>query len=325
MPKPNRSLYLGGSDAAALLGLDRWRSAHDVYLAKTVPDGPEREQNEAMYFGTLLEKVVRKEYTKRTGRKVRPATVRHPEHRFIAGHVDGLGDALLEVKVARDGSDWGENGDDSITAIPAHYRPQLAHYCIASGLDKVDVAALIRGQELRIYQDIPRPRWADDLLAEEVRFWEEHVVPRIPPELDGSDGAGRMLRKRFPVDDGSELIALPEQYPLIEQLRMAKQNTTQAERTEAQLTQLIQAAMGDASYLLGPNVKISWKKAKDGELVNWKDYAGSLEELLRGTLTEALRPTDQLDALKDIYTSPRPGTRRFLVSFTDPELKGEPQ
>ncbi len=323
--KINRSKYIGGSDAAALLGLDRWKSRHDVFLDK-IGEGTQRDQNEAMFWGATLEAVVRREYVRRTGRKVRPGSVQHPVHKFIRGHVDGKGDTLLEVKTARDGTDWGEDGDSSITAIPAYYRPQLAHYMLASGADTADVAVLIRGQELRIYKDIERPRWADDLLDEEVAFWENNVIPRIPPELDGSEGAGRLLRKQFPVDDGSELIALPEQYQIIDALRLARHATAQAQATEAQLTQAIQAAMGEASYLLGPNVKISWKRAKDGEVVNWKDYAGSLEDMIRmdAELREA-QPPEELGTLKDIYTSPRPGSRRFLVSFTDPELKGDTQ
>lgn len=329
--KIDRSKYLGGSDAAAIIGVDRFKTVHDVYLDK-LGQGTERDQNEAMFWGSTLEAVVRKEYRKRTGRYVRPRTVRHPDHPFIAGHVDGEGDALLEVKVARDGADWGPDGESDITAIPVYYRPQLVHYMLASGRDSADMAVLVRGQELRIYPDIPKPRWADDLLAEEVRFWNDHVLAGVPPEIDGSEGAGRMLRKRFPVDDGSELVALPEQYPLLEALRLARQNAEQATANERSLEQAIQAAMGEASYLLGPNVKISWKKPKDSVIVDWKGYAESLEKAVQIEL-EALERGDQavtslplelhtiegLDTLKSLYTSTRPGSRRFLVHFTEAE------
>jgi putative phage-type endonuclease len=314
----NRSKYLGGSDAAAILGLDRYRSPHDVYLDK-IGEGTPRQDNEAMLWGRNLEAIVRKEYIRRTGRRVRPGVVRHLDHPFIRGHVDGRGDALLEVKVARDDRDWGEDGDSSITAIPAYYRPQLAHYLIASGKSTIDVAALIRGQELRIYPDIPKPAWADALLAEEVRFWNENVLERIPPELDGSDGAGRMLRKQFPVDDGSELIALPEQYELLEAYRLARLNAEQAEVAEARIAQAIQKAMGNASYLLAPGVRISWKKAKDGVTVDWKRYAESLEKVVDDNLVRKLAV--DLDTLKSLYTSPREGSRRWLPKFDDPQIE----
>ena len=277
----DRRKYLGGSDAAAILGLDRYRSRHDVWLDKT-GQGTPREQNEAMYFGTILEKTIRREYIKRTGRKVRVGAIRHPQHPFVAGHVDGKGDALLEIKVARDGADWGDDGSSDIESVPAYYRPQLAHYMLAAGSDKIDVAALIRGQELRIYPDIPKPAWADDLLLEEIDFWHNNVLANIPPELDGSEGASRMLRRRYPIDDGAELIALPEQYPLLEQYRLARLNVEQAEAMERQLAQVIQDAMGEASYLYAPGVKISWKKAKDAEIVDWRLYAESLERDVAG-------------------------------------------
>ena len=150
----------------------------------------------------------------------------------------------------------------------------------AAQVEKADYAVLIRGQELRIYRDIPRPAWADDLLAEEIDFWNGNVLAGVPPELDGSEGASRMLRRRFPFDTGDELIALPEQYPLLEELRLAKQNVDQAEEAERRASQLIQAAMGPSSYLYAPGVKISWKKAKDADVTDWKLYATSLEKLV---------------------------------------------
>lgn len=318
-----RSDYIGGSDAAAIVGLDRWRSAHDVYLDK-IGSGSETPMNERMEWGTILEAPIRAQYRRRTGRRVKPAFVQHPELGYIAGHVDGEGDALLEVKTGDDTRDWGEVdpesrlGEPSIESIPVWYRPQVVHYQIASGRDRADVVALLRGHDFRMYLDIPRPAWAEDLLAEEVSFWTNHVIPRTPPEPDGSAGSGRLLRTRHPVDDGSELVALPHQYDLLDRFRRVQDNKAQAEAEEERLKQTIQAAMGEASYLLAPGVRISWKRSRDGIETDWQNYAGHLEALLAGSV--GYNP--DFDIIRGLYDTRRPGSRRFLVRFLDPEPAG---
>ena len=62
---------IGGSDAAAIMGLSPWRTAMDVWLEKTGEFTRDDEENEQMYWGTVLEAVVAEEFTRRTGLKTR--------------------------------------------------------------------------------------------------------------------------------------------------------------------------------------------------------------------------------------------------------------
>jgi predicted phage-related endonuclease len=52
-----RKNYLGGTDLAAICGLNPYRTALDVYLDKTSEDIA-YETNSAMHWGTLLEDVI---------------------------------------------------------------------------------------------------------------------------------------------------------------------------------------------------------------------------------------------------------------------------
>ena len=77
------------------------------------------------------------------------------------------------------------------------------------GRDWVDLAVLIGGQQFlvtRVHRD-------DELIATlidiERRFWEEHVVPRIPPEPDGHDVDMRVLASLYPESDPDSIVALP--------------------------------------------------------------------------------------------------------------------
>ena len=65
-----RKRGIGGSDAAAVAGLNPWKSPMAVWLEKTGRVEPE-EPGEAAYWGTVLEDVVAKEFSLRTGIKVR--------------------------------------------------------------------------------------------------------------------------------------------------------------------------------------------------------------------------------------------------------------
>ena len=66
---------IGGSDAAAIVGLDRYRSPFDVYADKL---GLKKEQpdNEAMRQGRDLEEYVASRFCEQTGKKVRRRNAR---------------------------------------------------------------------------------------------------------------------------------------------------------------------------------------------------------------------------------------------------------
>lgn len=73
---------IGGSDVSAIAGLNKWKSAVQVFFEKTQAIEKEDVQSESAYFGNVLEEVVAKEFSKRTDLKVqrRNAIWQHPEY-----------------------------------------------------------------------------------------------------------------------------------------------------------------------------------------------------------------------------------------------------
>ena len=61
---------IGGSDAAAALGLSPWKSPLELWEEKAMGKTQPRQENDAMIFGRLLEPIVREEFVRRTGYKV---------------------------------------------------------------------------------------------------------------------------------------------------------------------------------------------------------------------------------------------------------------
>ena len=89
-----RKLYIGGSDVGSILGYNSFNSAIDVFNAKI--DGKESISNTQMYWGNVLEPVIRNEFDSLlqhyTDLYIRSPdnTKYHKNYNFLAGNVDGL-------------------------------------------------------------------------------------------------------------------------------------------------------------------------------------------------------------------------------------------
>ena len=66
-----RRMGIGGSDVSVIAGINPYKSVHQLWLEKTGQIEPEDVENDYTHFGNVLEPIVRKEFTERTGKKVR--------------------------------------------------------------------------------------------------------------------------------------------------------------------------------------------------------------------------------------------------------------
>lgn len=170
---------LGGSDAAAVAGLNPYAGPWSVWADKVGLDVPEREVSEAMRWGTLLEPVIVSEAAERFGLDVAPSPglVGHPEREWQLATPDGLvgDDALIEVKSvgARQEDAW-ESGP------PDMYWTQGLHYCAVTGRATVHFVALVGGQRLVHHPVVYTPADVDALVKLEADFWQ-HVLDETPP------------------------------------------------------------------------------------------------------------------------------------------------
>ena len=125
-----RKKGIGGSDASVVCGISRYKSPVELWLDKT-DQIQSAEAGEAAYWGTLLESVVRTEFSKRTGIEVQCVNqlLQSEDHPFMLANLDGIcehpeyGTCIFEAKTAS-AYKVGEWDD----AIPDEYALQLAHY-----------------------------------------------------------------------------------------------------------------------------------------------------------------------------------------------------
>lgn len=181
-----RKLGIGGSDVAGITGLSKWASPLSVYMDKT-GQAPDKEENEAMYWGNVLETVVASEFMRRTGKKVQtyPYLMQSKQYPFMLANVDRLlvdEAAGLECKTA--GVSTGKEWDDD--SIPEAYMLQCYHYMIVTGLKKWYVAVLIGGNNFQIRELVWDQEIADKVIQIESDFWKM-VEERTPPAAGGCD------------------------------------------------------------------------------------------------------------------------------------------
>ncbi len=240
-----RKRGIGGSDAAAVAGLNPWKSPVAVWLEKTGQVEPEK-LGEAAYWGTVLEDIVAQEFTKRTGFKVRRrnAILQHHEYPWMIANVDRLvvGDnAGLECKTtsAFNAKEWEQD------EVPAQYLVQVQHYMAVTGYSAWWLAVLIGGNTF-IYKKIERDNELIQQLIEiEKDFWENHVVAGIPPEMDGSTASTELLKRMYPEGKPNTINLPSEAGELIETLDLLNEELKALEIRKAECENRLKAMLGE--------------------------------------------------------------------------------
>ena len=82
-----RTKGIGGSDVSVIAGVNPFRSIFQLWLEKTGQVEPEETENDNTHFGNVLEPVVKREFSKRTGLKVRAkrALLQSEEYMAVTG------------------------------------------------------------------------------------------------------------------------------------------------------------------------------------------------------------------------------------------------
>lgn len=193
-----RRTGIGGSDVAAILGLDKYRGPRRVYEDK---HGHTEPENRFMRFGHRMEPVIAAEFEDETGLKTAmpPGTLVHIEHEWARANVDrfvlgdgGLVVAPLECKnkseyAGREWEDQEEAPDGA--ALQAHW------YTAVGGWSHSYVAAVIGGNRLKVF----RQERDQGLIEELFRFcgeWHQrHIVEGFPPAVDGLESTKDLLAR----------------------------------------------------------------------------------------------------------------------------------
>lgn len=183
-----RRTGIGGSDAAAVLGVSEFDEGPlDIYLQK-IGAVPPKEDTPPMQRGRALEPIIAGIYTEQTGRKVRrQPMLRLKDQPWVIANIDrqiirsgGEGEtSILEIKAP---------GLQSFQRVRMYgltddYIIQVQHYLAVLGYENADI--ILHNAER--WQPLIFTVQRDDELIEQIleaeeRFWKDHVLPKVPPE-----------------------------------------------------------------------------------------------------------------------------------------------
>ena len=259
-----RQKGIGGSDVGAILGVNKWKTAFQVYLDKTEEIVQVDEPSEVAYWGTELEDMVAREFSKRTGKKVRRDTTHFvsKEYPFMVANIDRrvVGEnAILECKTV---NQWGAKeweGDE----IPPSYLLQVQHYLYVTGAEKGYIAALIGGQRF-IWKEVAKDEELIKIIIDaESEFWNM-VVNKTPPALDGSSAAEQYINKRFnEADTELDEVALYAQHEeLIEEYKVLKEKSKELNTRIKEIENNLKLELGEHESGYVSNYRVNWKNVK---------------------------------------------------------------
>lgn len=203
---------IGGSDVSIIAGLNKYKSIYELWQEKIGEVDLKETESEMAYWGTVLENVVKQEFMKRTGLKVRAKNMilQHEKYSFMIADVDGVvrdeeGDlCIFEAKTAIEYKKeaWEEG-------VPEEYQLQVQHYLAVTVYKKAYVAALVGGNKFYLKEIQRDEEMIELIIAMEEKFWQ-CVIEKKMPEPDGSDQTGEWLDNYYKKVEKSKIL-LPEE------------------------------------------------------------------------------------------------------------------
>lgn len=202
--KELRSHYIGGSDAAAVVGLNPFSSRYSLWAEKT-GKVPGFEGNLATEVGTFLEDFVAKKFEAETGKKVRRANMSflNSAYPWAIANIDReiVGeDAGLEIKTTSELNLKKFKGGE----YPANYYAQMVHYLAVTGKQRWYLAVLIGNREFKWFVLERDEAEIAALMEAEEEFWALVKADKAP-EADGMTATSEALKAMYPQSEDSSV------------------------------------------------------------------------------------------------------------------------
>lgn len=256
----HRRRTIGGSDAAAIVGLSRWATPLTVYMDKKGLS-PDKPDNIAMRIGRELEETVARLWSEETGKKCqrRNAILVNPAYPFAHANVDRwvVGEnAGLECKTTSEMNMKVFRGNE----YPANYYVQCMHYMMVTGADRWYLAVLVGNREFYTFVIERDEEEIAALMEQERAFYENYLLPGVMPAPSGSAQDGAALGTLYADEDNeADAVDLTDMRDCFEAYIAANAQKALCERIIDKAKQDIEARLGNASTGFCRGHKVTWK------------------------------------------------------------------
>ncbi|PWI09742.1 endonuclease [Streptomyces sp. NWU339] len=300
---------VGGSDVAAILGLDKYRGPRHIFEVKHGrPIESSAALSEYAEIGHDIEDFIAYLFTKRTGIPAvqTPGMLANIERPWMRSNVDryaldpetGAVVAPVELKnrSAYQLDDW-EDGVPDAPALQVHWNMAVGGWPYGWAV------ALVGGNTLKFHR-IER----DDELIETLidvcgRWYQRHIVEGFPPSADGLEATKQLLGRLWEVKAG-EVVDVPldkarklrkRRASLVEQIKALEDERTTVEN-EMRL-------INEAAEVVQVGNKVAWSNKQNGTFAEKRFREKHPDVAAQFVKTVEVLDVDRLKAERpDLYT-----------------------
>lgn len=282
-----RKKGIGGSDIAAICGLNPYASTLSVWFDKTREGIRADEENIPAEIGLILEDYLEKKFKKKFkelyGEDIEllkiPYILAHDDYDFCRCTLDrytmreGI---FIPVEYKTAGEYQKEKWKEE--EIPEQYYLQVQWQIFITGAPYAYVGFLI-GNRVFDIRLIPRnDKVIDMMLKRTCDFWNNFVLKNVMPAPDGSEASGEVLKAIYGMETGGKVLKPTEEEDnqLCSVAVDAKEWNDKKKEADKELTrakQIIMSIMKDAEVAYIDMKKITHKTMhRDGYTVGPKDF-----------------------------------------------------
>lgn len=274
---PDRSLFLGGSDAAAVMGVSPYCTPVELWMQKTgrAPrQAVDAAQQKRFDRGHKLEPFIRDmviDKLRAEGNTVElvacNARYVDPEHPFLSCEIDFElllngehvnCDAKSVTGFAR--KKWGEEDTED---VPIEYAAQFMHGLMVTGRRTCLVAALRSFDDVDIYWTRRDEETIDAMRPKLISFWLDHVQADVSPDTWRFTD----IKLLFPTDNGQAVEARDDIRDKVQQLREVKARIKEFEEAEEALKfEIVDFISPNARLTFAGEDIATWKGQNDTRL-----------------------------------------------------------
>ena len=265
----DRLKHIGGSDAAAILGVSPYHTPVELWMLKTgrMVETIDAAQQKRFDRGHKLEPFIRDmviDKLRGQGHDVELIACNNrfhdPQYSWLSVEIDFElmldgehinCDAKSVSGFAR--KKWGEEDTED---VPIEYAAQFMTGLMVTGKNKCLVAALRGFDDVDIYWTLRDDETIAAMREKIVLFWEGHVLMDVAPDPYTFDD----VKLLFPCDDGSDVDSTEEIYSKVKQLQSVKSQISALEEREETLKI-------DIAEFISPHAILKWNSK---QIASWK-------------------------------------------------------
>lgn len=256
-----RNMYLGGSDAGAVIGMNPFKSSYSLWMEKTGRI-PGFEGNLATEVGAFLEDFVAKKFEEQEGKRVKRqnATLVNDSYPFACANVDRVivgENAILECKTTSSVPNMKKirNGE-----FPDTWYCQCLHYLAVGKYDRAYLAVLVSNTDFRVFILDRDEDEIAALMVAECNFWDK-VVHDEPPEVDGAQSTTDAIETFYHESNDDECSLTAYESDLRQYAELGGQIKAMKELQDG-FANRIKSFMGECGSGVSDSFRVSWKTSQ---------------------------------------------------------------